>query len=250
MSEALQRVIGEFKTLSPDITKTVVFRLDGETLAASEDATPEQTQALIAKLNGITQSECIGGIDNLTIQDVNSQLSVTNVGGVYLATVSSRTGDQKVVKSLTQVVAPTVIRLTSGTRPVEIEKPKILQEVIQPETVTEKDPEIEAPIETEVPPEPFLPTAPTSQFMTEKIGGFLVATDTVRIDSEVITNWQALCDGKQFTSVCIQTLEGKTATCKFKPQKDTKGIIGVPDKILQALECDKGKLVIVKPVIE
>ena len=115
MTEALQTVIGEFKTLSPDIANTIVFNLEGETLAASEGTTPEQTQTLIANLNSITHAECIGGIESLTIQDLNTQLSIAAVGDVYLATVSSRTADQKIIKSLTQIVAPTVIQLAKGT---------------------------------------------------------------------------------------------------------------------------------------
>ena len=115
--------------------------------------------------------------------------------------------------------------------------------------LTEQKPERAIP-NSESLPEPYLPEAPTTQFMIEKIGGLLVPSDTVRIDSEVIENWQNLYDKKTFTAVSIQTLEGKTVTCKFKPQKDAKGIIGIPDKILQTLQSSKGKLVIVKPVIE
>ncbi|HSV48872.1 MAG TPA: hypothetical protein VLH35_01025, partial [Candidatus Acidoferrales bacterium] len=105
LSEAIQTVIDEFKTLSPNISKVIVFKLDGETLAASKDTTPEQTQALIAYLNGIKHTGCIGGLENFTIQDVNSQLAVTAVGKVYLAAVSSRSEDQKSINSLTKIVA-------------------------------------------------------------------------------------------------------------------------------------------------
>jgi hypothetical protein len=85
--------------------------------------------------------------------------------------------------------------------------------------------------------------------MVEKIGGLLVASDTVRVDSRVLSDWQETY-GKSFSMVQVETLEGKTLTCKFKPQKDGKGTIGVPERILQALGCEKGKLVMVKPVIE
>lgn len=251
MTEALQTVIGEFKTLSPDIANTIVFNLEGETLAASEGTTPEQTQTLIANLNSITHAGCIGGIESLTIQDLNSQLAISAVGDVYLATVSSRTADQNIIRSLTQIVAPTVIRLAKGT--VVSEKQRVLPEKVpsKVEAILQKQvPEIESVPVPESPREPYLPEAPTTQFMVDKIGGLLVPSDTVRIDSEVIGNWQSLYDKKTFTAVSIETLEGKTVICKFKPQKDAKGIIGIPDKILQSLQSSKGKLVIVKPVIK
>jgi len=101
--------------------------------------------------------------------------------------------------------------------------------------------------------EPLLPEPPVNQFMIEKIGGLLVSADTVRVDSEVIAKWNDLYGDKQITQVHIETLEGKTTTCKFKPIKEkncnAKGIIQIPEKILQALQTSKGKLVMVKPVI-
>jgi hypothetical protein len=252
LTDALQKILGEFKTLSPEIASTVVFKLDGETLAASENATPEQTQLLIASLNSLTHTGCIGGLEKLSVQDVYSQVSVAAVGDVYFASVVSRVGDQKVVTSLTEVVAPITIELALRMPKAATETPKITREKLMEQieaalpkneqaiTVAQTEPETKEP-----PPSKL----PSTQFMVEKIGGLLVASDTVRIDSTVLYVWQEAC-GKQFTTVCVETLEGKTVTCKFKPQKDGKGVIGIPDKILQALESEKGKLVMVKPVTE
>lgn len=251
MSEAIQTVIDEFKTLSPDISKVLVFKLDGETLATSKDTTPDQTQVLIACLKGIKHTECVGGLENFTIQDVNSQLAVTAVGNVYFAAVSSRLGDQKSINSLTRIVAPTVIRLAQGTVKVSTEKPK-LQE--QKAHLTE----IAMPVKETQKPEPIIEPKrvteqvklPSTQFMIEKIGGFLVASDSVRLDSDVVADWETQLSGKTFTKVAIETLRGRQVTCKFKAQKEAQGVIGVPDKILQALDCGKGTLVMVRPVTE
>jgi putative ABC transport system ATP-binding protein len=99
-----------------------------------------------------------------------------------------------------------------------------------------------------------LPEPPTNQLLVQKIIGLLVPADTVRIDGEVIKRWSDLYDGKQITMVNIKTLSGEKITCKFKAIKDTKsnvkGIIQIPEKILQTLQTEKGKLVIVEPVIE
>jgi hypothetical protein len=247
LTEALQTIIGEFKTLSPDIASTVVFKLDGETLATSESGTPEQTQLLIASLNSLTHTGCIGGLEKLSVQDVNSQVLVAAVGGVYLATVASRMGDQRVIKSLSDVVAPIAIQLALKMPKAVTEAPKITREKLmqQIEAALPKKEQTITVVEPEQEPSP--PKVPSTQFMVEKIGGLFVASDTVRIDSTVLSGWEEIC-GKQFTAVFVETLEGKTVTCKFKPQKDGKGTIGIPDKILQALECEKGKLVMVKPV--
>ncbi len=86
------------------------------------------------------------------------------------------------------------------------------------------------------------------------MGEYFFQADTVRIDSEVISQWSDLYSGKQFTMVNIEALDGKKTTCKFKTIKEAKnnakGIIQIPEKILQTLQTEKGKLVMVKPVIE
>jgi len=257
MTEPLQTIINEFKTLDPDITNTVVFRMDGKTLAACENTTPEHTQVLIDSINGITHADSIGGIESLTVQDINTQLSLTAVDSVYLATLSSREADQKVIKSLTQVIVPTVIRLTLG-KPVEHQKkrkrqPKTITpeaEVQAPVLPPEQEPEVKLLPEPETLPEPLLPKTPTSQFMVEKIGGILVPPDIVRIDLEVVEKWQELYGENDFSMVSIDNLQGKTVKCKVKPKYLPNGMIQIPDRILQSLQVNEGNLVMVKPVIE
>jgi hypothetical protein len=101
--------------------------------------------------------------------------------------------------------------------------------------------------------EPVLPEPPVTQFMVEKIGGLLVPPDIVRVDNEIVSKWNDLYGDKQITRVHIETLEGKKGICKFKSIKNenrnAKGIIQIPQRILQALKISEGKLVIVKPVI-
>ena len=83
--------------------------------------------------------------------------------------------------------------------------------------------------------------------MVEKIVGLLVPTDTVRIDGEVMAKWSDLYGGKQILMVNIEALDGKKTTCKVKPIKEAKnnfkGAIQIPEKILQNLQTEKGKLV-------
>jgi hypothetical protein len=87
--------------------------------------------------------------------------------------------------------------------------------------------------------------------MVEQIGGLLVPSDTVRIDSEIISKWHEHFKDKQITIVNLETLEGKTTVCKFKEIKKSngKGIIQIPEKILQTLQASQGNLVKVKPII-
>ena len=260
-SNPLQTIIDEFKNISPEITNTFIFKNDGQTIASSEANTEEQSKRIITNFNNLIQpAEAIGGIENLTIQATNSKLNIIAMDTLYLATVSLRAANPKIVKSLTQVVVPIVVRLVDQIvlNPSENQLPEavVLEEKSTEESVLpiQYEPINESVVETQQLFEQLFPKTPINQFMVEKIGGVLVPTDTVRIDGELITKWSELYDGKQITMVDIEALDGKKTTCKFKAIKkvkgNAKGIIQIPEKILRTLQTKKGKLVLVKPVIE
>jgi hypothetical protein len=260
-SNPLQRFIDEFKNISPEITNALIFKSDGQILANTQATTQDQTKKVIDNFNNISQcAETIGGIENLTIQAAERQLNITAIYSNYLATVSSRVANQESVKSLTHVLVPIVIRLVdqvaSMPKETQMQQTIRLDNPSTEETVlpVEGKPKIEPIPELKPPFAPFLPITPINQFMVEKIGGLLVPADTVRIDADVIAKWSDLYDGKQITMVNIEALDGKRTTCKFKPIKEAKtnakGIIQIPEKILQTLQSEKGKLVMVKPIID
>lgn len=259
-SNPLQTIIDEFKNLCPETTNALIFKGNGQTVANTQATNPDQTRKLILCFGSIaSQAISIGGVETLTIQAADSQLNITAVDNFYLATVSSRSANQEIMKSLTQVVVPTVVKLFDQTLSVPKEtKPELIlhEEAGSEEPVlpAQEDPAIDSIPEPQPPYEPCLPKTPINQFMVEKIGGLLVQADTVRIDGDVVASWSELYGGKQITMVHIEALDGKKTTCKFKPIKEaksnSKGVIQIPEKILQTLQTEKGKLVMVKPVIE
>ena len=260
-ANALQTIIGEFRNVSPEIVSSFIFLMDGQVIAQDGDISEEMEKKVISAVEGIReQGRSLGGLETLTIQGVDSQLNMTSIGSLCLVTVSSRAADQKVIKTLTQVIVPTVVRLAEQLAPelAKNETPKTIKfeplaevDVNFPvETATLEEPVAEAPVSFSS--EPFVPEPPVNQFMVEKIGGLLVSADTVRIDSELVSKWNDLYGGMDIKAVQIETLDGKKTTCKFKPIKEASvnGVIQIPEKILQALQTSKGKLVMVKPVIE
>jgi hypothetical protein len=258
-SAPIQAVVGEFKNISPEITSAFVFRKSGEINANNEAATVDQIKRTVTAFNNMCDwAQVLGGVETLTIQGADRQLNIECIHSRYLATVSSRAVDLKAVNALTHVIVPTVIELVDQTLPYQAEQPQSLEEkpAEQAEAVQEtlQDGPSEVPAVAALPLEPMLPWPNSTQLMVERIGGLLVPSDTVRIDSGVIAKWEELYPAMQVTLVSVETLEGLLAVCKFKPIKDgggnSKGIIQVPEKILQTIQTSKGKLVIVKPVLD
>ncbi len=93
-----------------------------------------------------------------------------------------------------------------------------------------------------------------TQLIVENLGGLLVPSDTVRIDSEMFSEWENTFGGQPIELVDIETFDGKTLRCKVKPIKDSKylgkGVVQMPEKMQLSLEIKKGELVRVKPVVE
>ncbi|MCW3995229.1 MAG: hypothetical protein NWE98_03655 [Candidatus Bathyarchaeota archaeon] len=259
-NNTLQTVIAEFNHINPEASSAFIFNRFGETIAQNEATTKEQTQSLIANFDSVTaQAQIIGGVEEFTIQGSQGQLNITAINNYFLATVSSRAADQKRLQSFTHVLVPLYIKLLDSTqKPLEPQeeketaKPQAEEQLENPTQIIEAPP-AKLTLEPEVPSEQFPAYPPIKQFMVEKIGGLLAPSDTVRLDAETISKWSTLYKGKPITQVSIETLEGKKITCKLKSVKEEKanqGIIQVPEKILQALQTGKGKLVMVKPVVK
>jgi hypothetical protein len=135
------------------------------------------------------------------------------------------------------------------------DKTSTISNVVEPENRKSKaTPKTEMPVLSES----YVPNAPASQFIVEnlkRIGDFLGNSDFVRLDRGVIARWKELFADKEINYVIVQeTATGKRLSCKFQPIKDSnlegKGIIQLPEKIQQALQTNKGALVVVKPVVD
>ena len=250
------------KTLAQKLHNAFIFKSNGEIVACNETTSEDESKKIIAAFNNIANNaQAIGAVETLSIQGADSQLTIIAMNKCYLATARSREADEKIVKSLTAVIIPTVLSLSDQIadenagnilpQVVETEAELIQKEILPAESIpnNELTPVVSEPFSPELP----LPQTPANQFMVEKIGGLMVSSDTVRVDGGIISKWLDLYGDKEIIGVHIKTLEGNSVSCKFKPIKaanqSAKGVIQIPEKILQTLQTSKGNLVIVNPVI-
>ena len=118
-SITLQTVISEFKNISPEVTKAFVFKKNGEVLASIEGNVEEEHAKKIAdSFDEIaSQAAVIGGLELVAVQGISTQLEISSTNNNYLATVASRAADEKMVKALTRIIVPTVIKLLDQVNP-------------------------------------------------------------------------------------------------------------------------------------
>jgi len=129
----------------------------------------------------------------------------------------------------------------------KIEKPVNPQAYEALEKLTaEEDGEPEAPKQQ-------ITNLPSQQFVVDKFGGFLVRSDTVQIDSDVLQRWSSMIDGKEISEADVETSSGRIARCRIKVISDKKllgtGVIRIPEELCEKLELNSGERIRVKPVV-
>jgi predicted regulator of Ras-like GTPase activity (Roadblock/LC7/MglB family) len=289
---ALKNTLNEIKNICPDISHAFIFKKDGKIIAKDENTSKKNINNAVDAFDAITErADAIGGLESVTFHGANGRVNIACINDFYLTTIASKEADEKYVNTLTRVLVPTVLKLVEKIHPASIEddtlttlKPEPAEdndadEITEDAKVCEKELLLEETDATEPEPEPLLPEPPVNQFIVENLGGFLVPSDTdalkkhrifkgvvenlggflvpsdtVRIDSAVIVQWKDLYADKKIEEVDVETLNGKTTRCKFKPIKGSKyegkGVIQMPEKIQLTLQTTKGELVMVKPVVE
>jgi len=269
---ALKNALNEIRNVCPGITNTFMFREDGEIIVGDENTSQKTMVHVVDAFDGVFEkADAIGGVECITIEGSNGRVNVSWLNDLYFVTVTSRKADMNYVNTVTRVLIPTVLRLLEKICPTplksnspltetkhqlkipmdeEFEKPELMEEPVE-ETVMEEPKET---VEAETKHEPLLSEPPVNQLIVENLGGLLVPSDTVRIDSEILSQWEELYEGRKIEEVEIGTFDGKTMRCKVKTIKDSKyegkGIIQIPEKVQLALEIKKGELVRAKPIIE
>ncbi|RLI41129.1 hypothetical protein DRO59_07710 [Candidatus Bathyarchaeota archaeon] len=263
-SFALKETLNEIRNVCPDINNAFVFKENREVVVGDEETSEKTVMRVVNAFDGIFEkADAIGNIESVTLECSKGRVNVSLINDdFYLLTVTSKKADINYVNTVTRVIVPTVLRLLekiypaslkSSVAPSEIElaASEIEEPVEQAEgTITPE----EETLEEEIKPEPLLPETPVNQLIVENLGGLLVPSDTVRIDKEILSQWEELYEEKKINMVEIETFDGKITTCKVKPIKDSKyegkGIIRMPEKIQLTLEIKRGELVRVKPVID
>ena len=253
-SFALENALTEIGNICPEVKLSFIFNQEGKVLAEAQKG-KYNVEKIVSDFEEIFQkSHVIGGINSLTIDAKKGKVIISNIQeGVYLATVTSKNVDMKYLETVSRVLIPTVLKLLEKIAPAPLKKPILEKKVAVKEESQEKTIEkiAESTIEEKV--EPEMPLVPTNQLIVDTFGGLLVRHDTVKIDSEILSQWSEMLDKKNINLVEIETFEGKTAQCKVKPIKDTKlrgkGIIRIPEKLCELLDIKKGELVRVRPAI-
>jgi len=255
---ALKNTLNEILKTYPCIQNSFIFDETGQ-IMASNAGIAEKGIAKMAETFSETMGKAsvIGGVDSLTIEGANATANISNLNSLYLVTVASEDPNNTQMVTVSRTLILTVLDLLEKIAPA-LTTGNIPETEAEPFSTKAKD--VTKAHQMETPSQQSIEeTRPRNrhaahQFMVENLKGIFVKSDTVHIDNEVLAKWQETSKDKPCEKVEIEAFNGKTVQCKVKPIKDSKkaakGVIQIPEKILNALEIKKGELVKAKPIIE
>ncbi|UCG45539.1 MAG: hypothetical protein JSV58_01795 [Candidatus Bathyarchaeota archaeon] len=214
--EALKNTLTEIRNVSPGINSSFIFTEDGAVIAGDPEVANMSINTTLSSFQKIAEkAELIGGLRSFSVDGAQGRVYISHINNLYLVTATSKNIDENILRSVTQVIIPTVLKLLETINPVPLKSTQ------------------------------------SQQLVVEAFSGFFTG-DTVQIDPKLLSEWSGLFNGQNINEVEIKAPDGETTRCKVKEITDTnlqgKGIIRIPDRVCKALEVNKGESVTIKPL--
>ena len=279
---ALMNALIEIKNRYAAVKWSFLITKNGTVVINQENASnPNIAQSASYFQSLVEKAGAVGGLESILINGENSKIHVSYINDMYLVAGLARNADLAYFRNITGTVLSTILkvfegissnpsislatklpsssRFSSAQTATDLAAPQLtIEENSKEEELEEAEergkpvtPELSDPEELEA-DQRLEGQLPSQQLIVDKLGGLMVKSDTVQLDSDVLNQWSTLFDQREVSEVEIETLGGQTARFKAKAISDSKlenrGLIRIPEKACQALEIRRGELVKVKPI--
>jgi len=288
---ALRNALSGIKNSISDLNWSFILTNDGTVITSDDNPNdPGMAKAASSFQSLAEKANAIGGLDNMLITAEKSKICVSSVNDMYLVAGLARNADLVYFRTITSAVLPTVLKVLdsvtsslthtptpfkptpsisfSTPRTPEFEPPEPApSDLTSDQEQTAEEEETAAVEETEEIEELRKPTLdtveetdvakrpqelPSQQLIVDRFSGFMVKSDTVQLDADILKRWSDELDVENVSEVDVETFSGKTVRCKTKvindPKLEGRGLIRIPEKACQSLDVRRGELVRVKPV--
>jgi hypothetical protein len=251
-SFALKQTLNEMQNICPSITNAFIYSKDGKILIGDKNTNEEiitQVMEIVREL--LEKGEALGDIESINLEGENGGVNLFYINNLYLVSITSGKTNSNDINTLNRIIVPTILALLekiSSTSPIKEQSYQHKEEDIKDKVIKSK-PENEINKEIKI----NQPKSPVNQLTIETLKGIFVSSDTVRIDSELLSEWKERFPSEEI-EMEIETLKGKKSRCKVEEIRSKKnkgkGIILVPAKIQKNLDVKNGELVKVRPILK
>ncbi len=216
---ALRNTLTEVRNICPDISCSFIFTKEGMVVTGDEQSADVPVGKTVDSFQSLMEKAItIGGLHTMIVNGSKGNVHISSVNDMYLVIASSKNADMAYIRSIANVIVPTVLKLLKNIVPTPPTPPKI---------------------------------DTSQQLIVESISGFFVG-DAVQVDEEILRQWSKNFKGKSISEVKVEAFSGKIIQCKVKVISDSKytgkGLIRIPEKVARELEVTEGELVRIRPV--
>jgi predicted regulator of Ras-like GTPase activity (Roadblock/LC7/MglB family) len=290
---ALRNALIGIKDAMADLNWSFILMSDGTIVRGDDSPVdPAIAKAASSFQTLAEKATVIGDLDNMLLNGEKSKVYVSSVNDMYLVAGLTKNADLVYFRTITRAVLPTVLKVLESVTtsianaptpqkptpimplsPARTPEPTLTKRAVtelpieqeqeeaesfpeaeqneENEEVTELEPELQIPEKEETPKRPQ--EIPSQQLIVDRFSGFMVKTDTVQLDAEILKRWSEDLDVESVSEVDVETFSGRTVRCKTKiindPKLEGRGLIRIPEKTCQTLDVRRGELVRVRPVI-
>ena len=166
---ALKNTLNEIRNICPDISYSFIFTREGMVVAGDEKSVDVPVEKTVDSFQSLMEKAAtIGGLHTMTVNGSKGKVHISSVNDMYLVIAASKNADITHIRSIANVIVPTVLKLLKSVVP--------------------------------TPPK----TTPSQQLIVENITGFFVG-DAVQVDEEIFRQWSKHFKGKSVSGLWWQS---------------------------------------------
>jgi predicted regulator of Ras-like GTPase activity (Roadblock/LC7/MglB family) len=116
--EALKNTLIEIRNICPDINSSFIFTKDGQVMAGDTETAEITIKRALESFQSVKEKAgTIGGLHNFFVDGDKGKVHISRINNMYLVTSTSRNADASYLRSVTQVVLPTILKLLESVFP-------------------------------------------------------------------------------------------------------------------------------------
>jgi predicted regulator of Ras-like GTPase activity (Roadblock/LC7/MglB family) len=117
-AEVLKNALIEIRNICPDINNSFIFTKEGAIIAGDSEVADTTVKTTLNSFQNIAEkAEMMGGISSFSVDGVQGRVYISHINDMYLATATSKKVDENYVRSVTQVIIPTILKLLESINP-------------------------------------------------------------------------------------------------------------------------------------
>jgi predicted regulator of Ras-like GTPase activity (Roadblock/LC7/MglB family) len=115
---ALRNTLTEVRNICPDIKCSFIFTKEGAIVAGDDQSGDVPVDKTVASFQGLMENAVtIGGLHTMMVNGSKGSVHISSINDMYLVIAASKNADMTYIRSIANIIVPTVLKLIKGIVP-------------------------------------------------------------------------------------------------------------------------------------